>query len=94
MICGSCAKKNLLSLEERIELALSRVPGHKYVCGFCRVLHSLKVSDSAAPIPITPIVSTPAAIPKKLVLKKRPVVEVSDYEQLKMFDMSDHISLR
>lgn len=38
-LCGECSKKTGMSLEERIELALSRIPMEAYWCPICKQEH-------------------------------------------------------
>jgi hypothetical protein len=93
MMCGDCAKKSGLTLEQRMNLALSGVEGEKYSCSICFKVNEVKKNHGVrVGLPkaatIEKLILTPTAKPKK----KAPIQ--SEYEQLSFFDTSDHIAYR
>lgn len=50
-LCGSCSQKEGLSLEERIALALSRLPLVVYLCPICKQEHVNTVEKATRKIP-------------------------------------------
>jgi hypothetical protein len=86
-MCGDCAKKSGMSLEERTELALSGVNGEKYSCSVCfKVKEVPKIKGDRVSLPKVVIEAKPVITPKP---KKEPVK--SDFEQLSFFSTADHI---
>jgi hypothetical protein len=86
-MCGDCAKKSGMSLEERTELALSGVNGEKYSCSVCfKVKEIPKIKGNRISVPKVVVVAKPVITPK---MRKEPVE--SDIEQLSFFSTADHI---
>lgn len=50
-LCGSCSQLEGLSLEERIALALSRLPLVVYLCPICKQEHVNAVAKATRKIP-------------------------------------------
>lgn len=42
LICGKCAQEKQLPLEERIDIALTRLSGNTYICPHCKAQHALR----------------------------------------------------
>jgi hypothetical protein len=93
MMCGDCSKKNGLTLEQRMELALSGVEGEKYSCSVCFKLKEVKkISGVRVGFPKAATIEKPIPTPTEKPKKKEPIQ--AEYEQLSFFDTSDHIAYR
>lgn len=53
LLCGRCSQDQGLTLQERMELAKSRLPNVIYICTVCEQEHSYKGIEKKAP-PIQP----------------------------------------
>ncbi|MDV2686065.1 hypothetical protein RYX56_16985 [Alkalihalophilus lindianensis] len=83
-ICGACSKQENMTKEERIQLAMSRLPNTIYTCPLCNEKHSYSAQEQ---VPITPVeIEPPQEVVgepiKKTKSKKSPEPE---QEQLALF---------
>lgn len=76
-LCGSCSIEQGLSKEERIALALSRVPNEVYACPSCGIQHAFR-SERKERIKLD-------EIPKKPAKKTKKKKKTSNMEQMELF---------
>lgn len=80
MICGPCSIEKGMPKEERMKLALSRIPNEKYGCPICGVEHSFQENRKTIE-GSTASAKPPVAEPVKKAKKKKH----ADQEQLQLF---------
>ena len=56
-LCGTCSQEKGLSQDERIEIAMSRVPMTLYKCPTCEKEHALNRSIKRIEVPSAPVIS-------------------------------------
>jgi RNase P subunit RPR2 len=81
-ICGACSKQENMTKEERIQLAMSRLPNTIYTCPLCNEKHSYSAQEQ---VPITPVEPAKEVVSEPVQKTKSKKTSKPAQEQLALF---------